>query len=306
MNLSPPRWTPDELAQGVARGTELFREQRLNEAREDYSSHFNEARSAVEDLLELTTDLAALEQVGGKAILDGGYLEAVRYLAAPPVSGDDLETLSDIPERQFGRTDKWPIIVETIRTYIDSQRFPWIIDNHDPTEAEQYAAIISTAAQIAAERTRTARRNESKKEQEEVVKEALRAANFKEVRAREIRPSGGFPQHGEFCSKSKVGKKKADVVVRLHDDRILAIECKVSNSKVNSTKRIAEAATRAREWIEDFGTLGIVPCAVIAGVYNPQNLTAAQERGLTIWWSHDIAAMNITAMIKWINSTGSS
>ena len=306
MSLSPPRWTPDEFAQGVARGTEIFRELRLNEAREDYSSHFNEAQSAVEDLLELTTDLATLEQVGGKAIIDGGYLEAVRYLAAPPLSSDDLETLSGLRESQYAKPDKWPIIVETIKTYIDSHRFPWIVDNHEPTEAERYAAIISTAAQIAAEKIRTARRNESKNEQEELVKEALLAANFEQVRAREIRTSRSFPRLGEFCGESIIGSKKADVVVGLRDDRILAIECKVSNSKVNSTKRIADAAGKAKDWIEDFGTLGIVPAAVIAGVYNPKNLIAAQARGLTIWWSHDLDTMNISAMIRWIDEAGSS
>jgi hypothetical protein len=306
MTLSPPKWTPDEFAQGVARGIEIFREQRLSEAREDYSSHFNEARSAAEDLLELTTDLATLEQVGGKAIIDAGYLDALRYVAAPPVSTDDLETLSGVPESQFANADKWPIIVGTIKTYIDSQRFPWIIDNHDPTEAERYAAIISTAAQMAAQRILTARRNEAKNEQEELVKQALRSANFEQVRTREIGSSRSFPKSGEFCGESKVGSKKADIVVGLRDDRILAIECKVSNSKVNSTKRIAEASAKAKDWIEDFGTLGIVPSAVIAGVYNPMNLIAAQERGLTIWWSHDIPTINITAMMDWIGRAGSS
>lgn len=289
----------------MARGTEIFREQRLSEAREDYSSHFSEAQGAVEDLLELTIDLATLEQIGGKAIIDGGYLEAVRYLAAPPLSSDDLETLSGIPERQYAKADKWPIIVDTVRTYIDSHRFPWIVGNHEPTEFERYAAIIATAAQIAAERIRTARRNESKKEQEELVKAALRAANFEQVRAREIASPRSFPKLGEFSGESKIGRKKADVVVGLPDDRILAIECKVSNSKVNSTKRIAEASAKAKEWIEDFGVLGIVPSAVIAGVYNPGNLIAAQSHGLTIWWSHDLATMNISAMISWIDDTGS-
>ncbi len=304
MALSPPRWTPEEFAQGVERGIELFRDQRLSEAREDYSSHFNEAQSAVEDLLELTTDLAALEEVGGQAIIDGGYLAALRYVAAPPVSDDDLETLSGVRESQYSKPDMWPDVVDTIRTYIDSHRFPWVVDNHEPTEVERYAAIISTAAQLAAQKVETARRNEAKKEQESLVKEALRQANFEQVATREIRSSRAFPKSGEFCGESLVGKKKADVVVGLRDDRILAIECKVSNSKVNSTKRINDALGKAREWLEDFGVLGIVPAAVIAGVYNSGNLIAAQERGLTIWWSHDVPTMNISAMIKWINSAG--
>lgn len=305
MTLSPPRWTSDELGQAVARGIEIFREQRLNEAREDYSSHFSEAQGAVEDLLELTADLAALRDVGGQAILDGGYWAALRYVAAPPISDDDLETLSGVRESQYARPGNWPSVVDTIRTYIDSHRFPWIIDGHEPTEAERYAAIISTAAQMAAQQVLTARRNEAKKEQEELVKSALREARFEEVRTREIRTSRFFPKAGEFCGESLVGKKKADVVVGLRDDRILAVECKVSNSKVNSTKRINDAVGKARDWIGDFGALGIVPSAVIAGVYNTGNLVAAQEAGLTIWWSHDLATMNISAMIEWIEAAGS-
>jgi hypothetical protein len=303
MSLSPPRWTPEQFAQGVARSVEIFREQRLNEARDDYSSHFDEARSAVEDLLELTTDLTALEQVNSEAIIDGGYLRALRYVAAPPVSDDDLETLSGVPERHYSEPDKWPLVVDTIKTYIDSHRFPWVVDNHDPTEQEKHAAIISTAAQMAAQRVLTARRNEAKAEQEELVKEALRQAGFQEVRARDIRSSRSFPRLGEFCGESKVGDKKADIVVGLRDERLLAIECKVSNSKVNSTKRIAEAVGKARGWLEDFGALGIVPCAVIAGVYNVSNLIVAQERGLTIWWSHDLETMNVAAMVEWISLT---
>jgi len=304
MSLSPPRWTPDEFAEGVARGIEIFREQRLNEARDDYSSHFGEARSAVEDLLELTADLTGLAEVGGDAVIDGGYLRALRYVAAPPVSDDDLETLSGVPEGHYAKADKWPLVVDTIRNYIDSNRFPWIVGNHEPTEQERFAAIISTAAQMAAQRVLTARRNEAKKEQEELVKEALRGADFVEVRAREIRSSRSFPRLGEFCGESKIGEKKADIVVGLRDERILAVECKVSNSKVNSTKRIAEAVGKAKQWLEDFGALGIVPCAVIAGVYNTKNLIAAQERGLTIWWSHDVEALNLAAMVEWISRAG--
>ncbi|MGH3302673.1 MAG: XamI family restriction endonuclease [Streptosporangiaceae bacterium] len=238
MSLSPPRWTPAELAFSVERAVRIFRDQRLSEARDDYASHFEEARSAVEDLLELTTDLATLRQMGGRAIIDGGYLEAVRYLAAPPVSTDDLETLSGVTESQFAKANQWLIVVDTIMTYIDSQRFPWIVDNQEPTEAERHAAVIATAAQIAARRILTARANEAKRNQEDLVKQALRGTGFEEVRAREVRSSGSFPRSGQYCGESKVGHKKADIVAGLRDERILAIECKVSNSKVNSTKRI--------------------------------------------------------------------
>src|ERR1035437_2962054 len=88
MTLSPPLWTLEQLTQGVARGIEIFRDERLNEAREDYSTQFNEAQSAVEDLLELSTDLATLTQTGGSAVADAVSLEPLLSLAPPPVSFD--------------------------------------------------------------------------------------------------------------------------------------------------------------------------------------------------------------------------
>ena len=295
MTLSPPVWTLEQFMQGVARGIEIFRDERLSEAREDYSSHFNEAQSAVEDLLELSTDLATLTQTGGSAVADAGYLEALRYLAAPPVSFDDLETLSGVAGRDF--ENQWPIVVGTILALVDTHRFPWVVDGREPTEAERRAAVVSTAAQIAARRILTARANESKNAQEELVKAALRAAGFDEVRPRVISTLRTAPRPGEFCGESMLGSRKADLVVSLWDDRVLAIECKVSNSKINSVKRVKnDAAVKAKLWIQEFGDRLIVPAAVIAGVYHPPNLLSAQHDGLTIWWSHDIAQM-----ISWIN-----
>jgi len=299
MSLSPPRWTLDEFAQGVGRAIEIFRYERLNEAREDYTSHFNEARSAVEDLLELSTDLTTLAQTGDTVVADDGYLEALRYLAAPPVSTDDLVTLSGVAYGDFEDEDCWPIVVETILALVDTHRFPWLVNDREPTETERYAAVISTAAQIAARRILTARANEAKDAQEELVKAALSAAALTQVNPRIISTLRTAPKPGEFCGESMLGSRKADVVVGLWDDRVLAVECKVSNSKINSVKRIKnDAAVKAKLWIQEFGDRLIVPAAVIAGVYHPPNLLSAQDDGLTIWWSHDI-----DQMISWISET---
>ena len=66
----------------------------------------------------------------------------------------------------------------------------------------------------------------------------------------------------------------------------MPLECKVSNSAVNSFKRINhEAAGKARDWIAGFGQRQVVPAAVIAGVFNPSNPVMAQIEGLTIYWN---------------------
>jgi len=66
-------------------------------------------------------------------------------------------------------------------------------------------------------------------------------------------------------------------------------ECKVSNSSTNSVKRLNnDAAQKAVRWRQDFGELGVVPAAVLSGVFNVGNLESAQRRGLTIFWAHSL------------------
>lgn len=38
----------------------------------------------------------------------------------------------------------------------------------------------------------------------------------------------------------------------------------------------------------DFGLRQVVPTAVLSGVYKLHNLLDAQERGLTVFWAHDL------------------
>eukprot|EP00438_Fugacium_kawagutii_P024322 Skav204920 [mRNA] locus=C9183229:2297:2542:- [translate_table: standard] len=79
----------------------------------------------------------------------------------------------------------------------------------------------------------------------------------------------------------------------------MPIECKVSNSSTNSVKRLNnDAAVKATSWKTDFGLRQVVPSAVLSGVYKLHNLLDAQERGLTIFWAHDLEPLT-----EWIASS---
>lgn len=95
------------------------------------------------------------------------------------------------------------------------------------------------------------------------------------------------------------GPRKADFVIGLWDGRKMPLECKVSNSATNSIKRLNnDAAVKASVWISAFGTAQTVPAAMLSGVFKLRNLEDAQQRGLTIFWAH-----NLEAMVAWIEST---
>lgn len=228
--------------------------------------------------------------------------EAVRYLAGPPISVDDIETVADARLSRHALSadnEKARVIIETVFLALDRRRFPWIGEDREPTEIEKDVAIVSTTALIASRRVVTARANESKGEQEQKVKNALKDVGFTEVEARTIGTLHDAPVAGQFCGESLFGKRKADVVIRLWDHRVLALECKVSNSSTNSVKRLNnDAAVKAGVWINAFGTAQTIPAAMLAGVFKRHNLEQAQERGLTLWWSHDL-----DQMLSWIEQT---
>jgi hypothetical protein len=79
----------------------------------------------------------------------------------------------------------------------------------------------------------------------------------------------------------------------------MPIECKVSNSALNSVKRLNnDAAVKAEVWLRDFGATQVVPVAVLSGVYKLDKLEEAQARGLTLYWDH-----RLMDLIQWIERT---
>lgn len=300
----PPRWTKEELEAARTQAIELFRKQRMEEPLEEYLEAFDECQGKIEELLETTVDLTTLEDHALSILSDKKLLEAFRYLAGPPISLDDLKTLSDAaklsPKALKKDADLMRRVVETVRIGLDRRRFPWVVEEREPSEAERQASVLASAALIATQRVATTRRSVGKATQEQLVKEALKGTKtFQEVQARDIKTLSEAPQPGEFCGECMFGSRKADIVAGLLDGRILPIECKVSNSATNSIKRLNnDAAVKAEVWREEFGTLQVIPSAVLSGVYKLRHLETAQDRGLTLFWAHDLAQM-----LTWIQST---
>ena len=170
---------------------------------------------------------------------------------------------------------------------LDPKRFPWIAEERNPRAAERRIATVASAALVAAQKVQTKRRNDAKSDQEETVKQLLRRMGLAEVGRRDIAILRDAPAPGEFCPESKLGDSRADLVVGLYDRRVLALECKVSNSEVNSFKRVNhEAAGKARAWSVAFGQRQVVPGAVLSGVFKPDNLATAQGERLALFWLH--------------------
>ena len=272
-----------------------FRDERISESLGVYANNFEHYRDAVENLLETTVDLTTLAEQATKVLLDPDLLYAARYIAGPPISVDDLTILAaaSLSATQITRDPaSAQRIITTILLGLDRERFPWLAENREATEGERRTAVIASAALIASQRVRTIRANDSPARQQGLVQDVLKVAGFVEDSPKAIPNVSAAPAIGHFCGESILGTRKADVVVRLWDGRVLAAECKVSNSQVNSIKRLTnDAAVKARIWRDDFGGANIVSCAVLAGVFGLRHLKESQERGLTLFWSHSLNEM---------------
>jgi hypothetical protein len=299
--IRPPIWSSRELESARRQAIHLFRKERTEEPHEIYLGLFDRYERVVSDLLAATSNLTGLEERSDQVLTDPSLLCAFRYLAGPPISEDDLRTLAEVtlaPGTLRQDEEARRRLVEIIEAGLDVRRFPWLAEERQPTETERRAAVVASTALIATSGSQAKRRNLGKAAQEAAVKRAMLEAGFQEVPGRAIRTLAEAPSPGEFCGESTLGSRRADVVVRLRDTRVMPVECKVSNSAVNSVKRLNnDAAVKAEVWKKDFGELNVVPAAVLSGVFELHNLEDAQRRGLAVFWAH-----HLDALVAWVGA----
>lgn len=302
--IARPKWSRSELAAAREDAEQAFRSKRQAESQDTYLYFFDSYKGVVTEVLEQTLDLSGLDQASSALLREHRKQEVLRYLCGPPLSADDLKLLvkaksleSTRPEVDEDRIDR---LVTVLKRWHDRRRFPWVEEGRAATSTEREVAITATTALLAMRRTETLRRTHGSEAQERAVSDALLDAGFEQVGTRRVTTLAEAPLPRQFCRESLLGSRKADFVVGLLDRRTMAIECKVSSTAVNSIKRLNnDAAAKASVWRSEFGTSQVVPAAVLEGVYALINLEDAQDRGLAIFWAHDLAAM-----IEWILRTG--
>ncbi len=298
--LEPIQWTAEQLGEDTARARDRFRAERLEEPLGLYSEFFDAFVPIFDRLIDQIEQLAEHEldpDVLVDVMSNDDTKMAFRYLTAPPISEDDLNTLADAklsPTALRREPDSARRVRDTVLPILDPKRFPWIAEGRNPRDTERTIATVASAALAAAQKVQTKRRNDAKSDQEEAVKQLLRSMDFAEVGRRDIPLLRDAPAPGKFCPESKLGDSRADLVVGLYDRRVLALECKASNSEVNSFKCVNhEAAGKARAWIAAFGQRQVVPGAVLSGVFNSDNLATAQGERLALFWLHRLDDLQV-------------
>ena len=292
------KWSLAEISNDAALARAEFRSRRFGEPMDRYLAAFAALEQANKGLI---SQLPRLFQEPVDAIFiaelakDENMRVALRYLGAPPISDDDLETM-------IGASLAWTLIRndperaasirDVISQILDPKRFPWVKEGRLPTDSERQAAILASTVVAAAQRVQTSRRTDERRLLEGAVRGVLLGMRLNEVPSRRIESlRRDAPKPGEFSAGPCVlGEDEADIVIGLFDHRVLAIECKASNSEINSRKRInKEIGQDAQNWVRRFGTDDFVPAGAIQGVFKPSYVAAAQEIPIVFFWGHRLS-----------------
>jgi hypothetical protein len=290
---SPKRWTQAELEAARLAAIADFVEERSKEGIEPYRSACAESLGLIERLLAATDDLRELA-TGVALAAEPDLLRIARFLTSPPTSAADLNTLAGA--KVAGRThldiDSAMRAAGVLRSVLDPERFPWTERGsfRPPTPEERRTAMRWTAGLSAVQTIHTARRSGQSGRQQNAVAQLLIELGFERVRPRQISVVGEIGR-GQFMPESVVVGSKCDVPIGLRDGRLLLIECKVSNSEINSVKRLnRETENKKDTWSHAFGERAIT-AAVLSGVFRVQNLRDAQANGIAIFWERDLTPL---------------
>jgi len=292
------RWSIGEIESDVAASRADFRQRRLGEPLQRYLDAFDAVEPVLKPLMANMQEILSGELSAQGLLCELWQSEvgrtAFRYLGAPPISDDDLQTLAEAKlgvRALEGDGAAARRLLDVMQVIADPHRFPWLKERREPSESEVGTARLATAVLMASQRVQTLRRGDEKAAVEGSVKGLLIGIGWQPAPSR---PTRGIqklltdsPPARTFLTQTNMGADNADVIVRLDDDRLLAIECKGSNSEINSRKRLnKEAVQNARAWIGRFGSGQVVPAVALQGVFNARYVAEAQDTPMLVFWAH--------------------
>lgn len=313
MPRPPQAWTENELQQDADTARRLFIADRLAALRREraaYEAGIATHAKAVLDLLARTSDL---RRIDGNSLKQRDVLDIARYVVVPPISLDDLDTLTDSSfGRWVGQTTErgtrpseqaFRTAAKILRERLDRERAPWLKAKRAPTGAQRDAFARATASIRAMGAIQTARRMESSARQERAAREAAQKARYQPVTppATLTDPIKEMPPGSYATASRRLAETNMDIPVRLkarHGTGLLflALEAKVSNSGLNSRKRLLEVLRKRERWDASGKLYRFRTGAVLAGVYDVRRLMEAQDAGVFLFWEHRLS--DLTAFLR--------
>lgn len=93
-----------------------------------------------------------------------------------------------------------------------------------------------------------------------------------------------FMHKARFAS-GQTGRAEVDIALGLLRGVVLAMECKVTNDRTNSVKRMNDVLKKAQAWKDHWGNF-VKPAALLQGVIGDGDVQRLLDKGVEVFWSH--------------------
>jgi hypothetical protein len=254
---------------------------------EAWRDAFDEAQTEVTAALDATSNLTAINT----ALLESGsHARALRFLLGPPLSQDQFLLACPDWSKASEKTGR-PLSPESARAFAEAFEL-W----KDPDRAAQLddperrrRAIAATAILIASNSFATRKRMRLAKAQEDAAATVLDKIGFEQISPGLVESAGAL-KDGQYARATQFvtadgSSQEVDLAVGLSGGRILALECKVSNDRTNSIKRINDVLKKAAGWQTQWGRF-VITGALLQGVFSQKEPRRLLDNRVKIFWSH--------------------
>lgn len=244
-------------------------------------------------------DLAKSLRIGGS------HTAVFRQLLAPPVSQDQFDLLCKDWKKTFENSNT-PLpdevattVADIIGERLDNSLAPWVRAGRSARPREVTTLVRVAATLMAVQKDATARRNGLAAAQEGAVIDLLKLKGWTQLSGGEIDERGqvatkNFLHKARFTTATTAAQE-VDIACGLKKSRVLAMECKVTNDKTNSVKRVNDVIKKASAWKTQYGKF-LTTAALLQGVIAPKDVQRLTDNDIEVFWSHDLEALS-----KWLD-----
>lgn len=226
----------------------------------------------------------------------GAHIRVFRHILAPPISQDQFKLLCPAypkgKENSGGSVDA--AVAATVAAAINAARnrrlTRWLDRGSPPRVIEVRELIHAVSPLLSQQIVATVRRNRLSAEQEGAVLAMLQSKGWTRMKSALISTLSTVPpKHFMHKTRFSTGTRpqEIDVACGLGKDVVLAMECKVTNDKTNSVKRINDVLKKASAWQNHYGGF-IHTAALLQGVIAYKDVHRLLDANVKVFWSHKL------------------
>lgn len=252
------------------------------------------SRKRVVQALRSSAHLTNLEQA---LAASGEHLAVFRHMFGPPLSQDQFALICpqyrktcEKPGRRVSQTDL-QAVSDAIRRLLDRRITRWVAQSRKPTFREVRHIVATVSPMLSLQAVATVRRNRMSAAQEGAVVSLLDALGWSQLSSGLVEQSAALPAK-HFMHKTKFATKtrpqEVDIACGLGTSVVLAMECKVTNDRTNSVKRVNDILKKATAWQLHWGSF-IRTAALLQGVIAEKDVQRLEAANVQVFWSHDLA-----------------